>query len=52
MTCGGCSGAVTKILGKIDGVREVDANLATKIVKVVTDLAPTLNYFDKMVLVF
>ena len=35
MTCGGCSGAVSKILSKIDGVNEVDANVDTKLVKVV-----------------
>jgi len=34
MTCGGCSGAVTRILKKIEGVEEVDANVETKLVKV------------------
>ena len=34
MTCGGCSGAVKRILGKIDNVEDVDANLETKIVTV------------------
>ena len=34
MTCGGCSGAITRILGKIDDVETVDANLETKIVTV------------------
>lgn len=34
MTCGGCSGAVTRILGKIEGVQEVAADLETKKVKV------------------
>lgn len=34
MTCGGCSGAVTRILKKIEGVQEIDANLETLAVKV------------------
>lgn len=34
MTCGGCSGAVTRILGKIEGVEDVAADLETKKVKV------------------
>ena len=34
MTCGGCSGAVTRILKKIEGVQEIDANLDTQEVKV------------------
>jgi copper chaperone len=34
MTCGGCSGAVKKILSKIEGVSEIDANLDTKLVAV------------------
>lgn len=34
MTCGGCSGAVTRILKKIEGVQDIDANVETKEVKV------------------
>jgi copper chaperone len=34
MTCGGCSGAVMRILKKIEHVNEVDANLETKVVTV------------------
>eukprot|EP00512_Aurantiochytrium_limacinum_P000359 CAMPEP_0171489724 /NCGR_PEP_ID=MMETSP0958-20121227/2921_1 /TAXON_ID=87120 /ORGANISM="Aurantiochytrium limacinum, Strain ATCCMYA-1381" /LENGTH=72 /DNA_ID=CAMNT_0012022979 /DNA_START=67 /DNA_END=285 /DNA_ORIENTATION=- len=30
MSCGGCSGACTRILKKIDGVESVDANLDTQ----------------------
>jgi copper chaperone len=37
MSCGGCSGAVTRILGKIAGVEKVDPNLETKIVTVTCD---------------
>ena len=41
MTCGGCSGAVTRILGKIDGVEKVDANVETK--KVVVSCSETVE---------
>jgi copper chaperone len=34
MSCGGCSGAVTRILKKIEGVAEVAADLETQGVKV------------------
>ena len=34
MTCGGCSGAVTRILGKIEGVEGVNADVESKLVKV------------------
>ena len=34
MTCGGCSGAVTRILSKIEGVDNVETNLETKDVKI------------------
>ena len=37
MTCNGCSGAVTRILNKIDGVEKIDANVETKEVKVTCD---------------
>ena len=37
MTCGGCSGAVERILSKIDGVTSVDANVETKTVVVTAD---------------
>jgi len=37
MTCGGCSGAVTRILSKVEGVSSVDANVETKAVKVTCD---------------
>jgi copper chaperone len=32
MTCGGCKGAVVRILGKIEGVQEIDADVETKVV--------------------
>lgn len=34
MTCGGCSGAVTRILSKLDNVENVECNLETKLVTV------------------
>ncbi len=37
MTCNGCSGAVTRILNKIEGVEKIDANVETKEVKVTCD---------------
>mmetsp|Transcript_6842 Transcript_6842/g.13647 ORF Transcript_6842/g.13647 Transcript_6842/m.13647 type:complete len:92 (+) Transcript_6842:84-359(+) len=36
MTCSGCSGAVTRILTKVEGVQSVDANVDTKKVVVVS----------------
>eukprot|EP01083_Nonionella_stella_P156925 508729_1 len=36
MACGGCSGAVTRILKKMDGVLTIDANLETQKVTVET----------------
>ena len=44
MTCGGCSGAVTRILSKIEGVDNVETNLETKDVKItcVDDLSETV----------
>jgi copper chaperone len=41
MTCGGCSGAVTRILSKIEGVEKVDANVETK--KVIVSCAETVD---------
>ncbi|MFJ4652631.1 heavy-metal-associated domain-containing protein [Nocardia sp. NPDC088792] len=34
MTCGHCVGSVQKEIGKIDGVTDVDVDLATGLVKV------------------
>jgi len=34
MSCSGCSGAITRILSKIDGVESIDANIDTKDVRV------------------
>lgn len=37
MTCAGCSGAVTRILKKIDGVTNIDASVEQKSVVVTHD---------------
>jgi len=37
MTCGGCASAVKRILGKVDGVHSVVADVATKLVVVTSD---------------
>ncbi|GMI21098.1 hypothetical protein TeGR_g14191 [Tetraparma gracilis] len=44
MTCGGCSGAVTRILNKIEGVKEVKADVETKtvFVKTTPDVTPQM----------
>jgi copper chaperone len=34
MTCAGCAGAVNRILKKIEGVQEIEADVATKTVVV------------------
>lgn len=41
MSCSGCSGAVTKILGKIEGVEGVEATVETK--KVVVTCADSVE---------
>jgi len=42
MSCGGCSGAVNRVLGKLDGVKSYDVSLDTQTATVVT--APELSY--------
>ncbi|KAL4999518.1 heavy metal-associated domain-containing protein [Aspergillus recurvatus] len=37
MSCGGCSGAVERVLKKLDGVKSFDVNLDSQIASVVTD---------------
>ncbi|GMM38015.1 copper metallochaperone [Saccharomycopsis crataegensis] len=36
MSCGGCSGAVTKALNRLEGVKGVNADLKTQLVDVTT----------------
>eukprot|EP01134_Creolimax_fragrantissima_P004210 CFRG4210T1 len=38
MTCDGCAGAVKRVLAKLDGIENVDINVADKTVKVTTAL--------------
>jgi len=42
MSCGGCSGAVNRVLGKLDGVKSYDVSLDTQTATVVAD--PELSY--------
>ncbi|KAJ5827747.1 Heavy metal-associated domain HMA [Penicillium robsamsonii] len=42
MTCGGCSGAVERVLRKLEGVKTFDVSLETQTVNVTTE--PTLSY--------
>ncbi|KAH6663389.1 heavy-metal-associated domain-containing protein [Halenospora varia] len=42
MSCGGCSGAVTRVLTKLDGVKSFDVSLDTQTATVVA--APELTY--------
>jgi copper chaperone len=42
MSCGGCSGAVDRVLKKLDGVKSYDVSLDTQTATVVAE--PTLAY--------
>ncbi|KFY78255.1 hypothetical protein V499_02531 [Pseudogymnoascus sp. VKM F-103] len=42
MSCGGCSGAVNRVLGKLDGVKSYDVSLDTQTATVIA--SPTLEY--------
>ncbi|KAL4913484.1 hypothetical protein BDW62DRAFT_161831 [Aspergillus aurantiobrunneus] len=39
MSCGGCSGAVERVLKKLDGVKSFDVSLDSQTVSVVTDVS-------------
>jgi len=41
MTCGGCANSVTKAIRSVDPTARVEANLATRLVKVETTAALT-----------
>ena len=47
MTCEGCSKAVTRVLTKLEGVISVEANIETKIVKVII----TLQKFNSTIII-
>ncbi|PWO00658.1 heavy metal transport/detoxification protein [Tilletiopsis washingtonensis] len=47
MTCGGCSGAVSRVLGKLDGVSSFDVSLETQTV-VVKGTAPYETVLEKI----
>ncbi|RAL13589.1 copper metallochaperone ATX1 [Aspergillus homomorphus CBS 101889] len=42
MSCGGCSGAVERVLKKLEGVKSFDVRLDTQTATVVTD--PSVSY--------
>ncbi|GAD97957.1 metal homeostasis factor ATX1 [Paecilomyces variotii No. 5] len=42
MSCGGCSGAVERVLKKLDGVKSFDVSLESQTATVVTE--PTVSY--------
>ncbi|KAJ9195381.1 hypothetical protein DTO271D3_1022 [Paecilomyces variotii] len=42
MSCGGCSGAVERVLKKLDGVKSFDVSLENQSATVVTE--PTVSY--------
>ncbi|KAJ5297982.1 hypothetical protein PENANT_c012G03988 [Penicillium antarcticum] len=42
MTCGGCSGAVERVLRKLEGVKNFDVNLESQTANVTTE--PALSY--------
>ncbi|PKX94482.1 copper metallochaperone ATX1 [Aspergillus novofumigatus IBT 16806] len=42
MSCGGCSGAVERVLKKLDGVKAFDVNLDSQTALVTTE--PTVSY--------
>ncbi|EPE07114.1 iron copper transporter [Ophiostoma piceae UAMH 11346] len=42
MSCGGCSGAVDRVLKKLEGVKSYEVSLDTQSAKVIAE--PTLSY--------
>ncbi|CAG8946234.1 unnamed protein product [Penicillium salamii] len=42
MTCGGCSGAVERVLKKLEGVKSFDVNLEAQTANITAD--PVLSY--------
>lgn len=48
MSCSGCSGAVTRALGKLPGVDKIDANLETQTVDVYTESVDYETVLEKI----
>jgi len=48
MTCGGCSGAVDRVLKKLEGVESYDVSLDNQTAKVVTDTLPYQTVLEKI----
>ncbi|PBP18945.1 iron copper transporter [Diplocarpon rosae] len=42
MSCGGCSGAITRVLTKLDGVKSFDVSLDTQTATIIAE--PSLSY--------
>ncbi|KAJ5112111.1 Metal homeostasis factor ATX1 [Penicillium argentinense] len=42
MSCGGCSGAVERVLKKLEGVKSFDVNLESQTANITTE--PTVSY--------
>jgi len=38
MSCGGCSGAINRVLGKLDGVKSYEVSLESQTATVITEL--------------
>ncbi|KAI5810430.1 putative iron/copper transporter Atx1 [Pyronema omphalodes] len=49
MSCGGCSGAVERVLKKLDGVVSYKTNLATQKVNVTTEPTLTLEKVEEVI---
>ncbi|KAG0377258.1 Cytosolic copper metallochaperone [Mortierella sp. AD032] len=48
MTCSGCSGAVTRVLTKLDGVKTFDVSLETQKVTVESDSLSQQEILEKI----
>ncbi|KAG0207717.1 Cytosolic copper metallochaperone [Mortierella sp. GBA30] len=48
MTCGGCSGAVTRVLSKLEGVKTFDVSLETQKVTVESDTLDQQTILEKI----
>jgi len=46
ITCGGCAGSIKNALGKIDGIKNVEVDVATKIVSIEHDAQLTREQIE------
>ncbi|EGD88445.1 hypothetical protein H113_04973 [Trichophyton rubrum MR1459] len=49
MSCGGCSGAVERVLKKLDGVKSFEVSLDAQNAQVITE--PSVSYEDVLVVI-